>query len=288
MEFKENTIEFKENVQQKDENNMEINEDKAETNEDVIEIAEEAIGNEENTFGIEEDIDESEKNTAETDESPIAVEKGVFSFLGEISQWLLAILIALLVALLLRGFVFEIVMVDGTSMKDTLETGQRLIVNKLVYNFYAPKRGDIIVLQYQEGMIKNIPFIGNSAILKKFFPDLKETDYVKRVIGLPGDEVDIRDDGFVYINGKKLIEPYAKGMTYKHALKFPLTVPEKKVLVLGDNRTVSNDSRQIGFIDYSKIKGKAAFRVWPFDKAGSIYKLITTENNKMNKSDSNS
>ena len=99
-----------------------------------------------------------------------------------------------------------------------------------------------------------------------------EIDYIKRVIGIPGDEIDIRD-GYVYVNGEKLEEPYVKGKTYKKNLEFPITVQKNHVFVLGDNRENSSDSRyqSLGCIDYSKIKGKATFRFWPLDKFGYLY-----------------
>lgn len=194
-------------------------------------------------------------------------------YLKEILQWTEAIVIAVIVALLIRGFVFELVLVQGDSMKDTLHSGERLIVYKLGYYFHPPKRGDIIVLQYQEGEINYIPFINVKCvpILNKIFPAVHEVDYIKRVIGLPGDTVDIKDDS-VYINGEKLKEPYAKGVTYKQVLDFPTKVPANKVLVFGDNRQNSSDSRQIGFIDFSRVKGKAVFRLLPLNTFGGVYK----------------
>jgi signal peptidase I len=190
--------------------------------------------------------------------------------LKEALQWFEAIAVAVIIALLIRGFLFEPVEVKGYSMKNTLDTGQRLILYKLGYYFSPPKAGDIIVLQYQEGMFKFVPFIGNIPFFKKMYPFSEEIDYIKRVIAVPGDTVDLKD-GYVYINGEKIDEPYAKGKTLpKNAIKFPDTVPENKVFVLGDNRENSSDSRYIGYIDYKKIKGKAVFRFWPFKDIGGI------------------
>jgi len=188
-------------------------------------------------------------------------EKNNNNVIKEAVQWLLAIVIAIVLALLIRGFVFEQALVVGDSMQDTLFDGQRLIVFKTGYFFSPPKRGDIVILKYQEGSFKYLPI-----------PDPNEIDYIKRVIGVPGDEVDIRD-GSVYINGEKLDEPYAKGITepIAYGIEFPLVVPENKVFVLGDNRENSSDSRQIGLIDFERIKGKAVFRVYPFNVFGSIY-----------------
>ena len=192
------------------------------------------------------------------------------NYTKEIMQWVQAIAIAIVIALLIRGFVFELVLVQGESMQNTLQTGQRLFVYKLGYYLHPPKRGDIIVLQYQEGTINYIPFIDKAPFLKKIFPASNEVDYIKRVIGVPGDIIDI-SNGSVYLNGDKLTEPYAKGITMRQVMEFPVRVPKDKVLVMGDNRQNSSDSRQIGFIDYSKIKGKAEFRIYPLNTMGSIY-----------------
>jgi signal peptidase I len=120
----------------------------------------------------------------------------------EVLQWVLVILGAFLVAILIRGFVFEFVMVDGPSMQNTLHTGERLLVYKLGYNFSPPERGDIIVFQYQKGEESFIPFLEGIPLINDLIPEKDEVDYIKRAIAIPGDEVDIRD-GFIYINGKK-------------------------------------------------------------------------------------
>jgi signal peptidase I len=186
------------------------------------------------------------------------------SNLREAFEWIQAILIAVVLAFLIRGFVFEQALVDGNSMQDTLQDHQRLIVYKLGYNFHTPRRGDIIILEYQKGIFKYLPL-----------PDPKEVDYIKRVIALPGDVVDIKDDGFVYINGKKQIEPYAKGITMRNGMELPKTIPDNMVMVLGDNREYSSDSRAIGLIDFNRIRGKAVLRIYPFKDFGSIYKNYT-------------
>ncbi|AUS98739.1 signal peptidase I [Clostridium thermosuccinogenes] len=181
------------------------------------------------------------------------------SLLKEALQWVLAIGIAVVLAFLIRGFVFEQALVMGDSMQDTLFDKQRLIVYKTGYFFHPPERGDIIILEYQKGSFKFLPV-----------PDPNEIDYIKRVIGLPGDVVDIKD-GSVYVNGEKLDEPYAKGRTEPYGMEFPITIPENKVFVLGDNRENSSDSRQIGLIDFDRIKGKAVFRIYPLKDFGTIY-----------------
>jgi len=190
----------------------------------------------------------------------------------EILGWIEAIVLAVVISLLVRAFVFETVYVDGSSMEHTLSSGDRLILYKLGYFFSPPKRGDIVVLQVNEGTFRHFPFLNKLHIVKRALHGIDETDYIKRVIGVPGDEVDIRD-GYVYINNEKLEEPYVgEGITYAGSIDLPIKVEEGTVFVLGDNRQNSRDSRELGLIEYDKIKGKAVYRVWPLDSFGSIYK----------------
>lgn len=177
----------------------------------------------------------------------------------EIIQWILSIGLAVAIALFIRAYIFEPVVVSGSSMDNTLANGQRLFEYKLGYRYGSPKRGDIIVLKVKEGENN---FVG--------IPDPTEVDFIKRVIGLPGETVDIKEDG-VYINGKKLDEPYTKGKTLpKSTIKFPKVIDEGKVFVMGDNRERSSDSRDIGLINISDIRGKAVLRIWPFNNIGLL------------------
>lgn len=189
----------------------------------------------------------------------------------EIRNWVFPILGAVLIASLINSKVFARVQVQQSSMENTLYSSQQLIVDKLTYNFAGPKRGDIIIFleNEQRGTIidDTVIFFNNIKSL------LKNTDedkrLVKRVIGVPGDEVNIKD-GYVYINGEKLNEPYVKGETFNQELSLPINVPANKLFVLGDNRPVSKDSRAFGLINYNQVEGKAVFRVFPFNKIGSI------------------
>jgi signal peptidase I len=125
-------------------------------------------------------------------------------------------------------------------MENTLYSGQKLILDKLSYNFVDPKREDIIIFLENEerGTIIEdaVTFITN--INSKTENNSVDTRLVKRVIGIPGDKINIKD-GFVYINGEKLNENYAKGQTFTGVINFPLDVPNDKLFVLGDNRTVN-------------------------------------------------
>lgn len=195
-------------------------------------------------------------------EKPVSV--NVFK---ETIQWIEAILLAVIIALLIRGFIFEPVLVQGESMQNTLTTGERLIIYKLGYHFAPPKQGDIIVLQVQEGALKVFPFIQKLPLFRKIVPNLDELDYIKRVVGIPGDKIKFVD-GTVFVNGEKLKDTYSKGSTY--GTDETIIVPKNKVFVLGDNRENSKDSREIGCVDYDKIKGKAVLRIWPFKVFGKL------------------
>jgi signal peptidase I len=149
------------------------------------------------------------------------------------------ILIALVLAFLVRTFVVESFMVDGRSMQPTLQHHERLFVNKLVYRIGSPDRGDIIVFRY---------------------PKDPSRDFIKRVIGLPGDEVEIRR-GVLYINGEAYAEPYILEDDPRGYLA--TEIPEGEYFVMGDNRRNSEDSRFFGTVPIANIKGKALLVYWP-------------------------
>lgn len=173
---------------------------------------------------------------------------------------------------ILQTTVLAKVQVQQHSMETTLIEKDQLLIEKLSYIFSEPKRGDIVIF---------FPDKDNSGIMNKlsiYFNDWKglfekkevNQRYVKRIIGIPGDVIDIKD-GFVYVNGEKLDESYAKGTTDgKNNLSYPLTVEENTLFVLGDNREHSIDSRDFGPIGYDQLDGKAILRIYPFSKVGSI------------------
>lgn len=192
----------------------------------------------------------------------------------EIREWVFTILGAFVLVMLLNTKVFATTKVQQSSMMDTLTEGQHLFVEKLTYNFKEPSRGDIIVF-IEDKHVENY-----ADEIKIFFTDVSEvfkpvdektnTRLVKRVIGIPGDKVDIVDRK-VIVNGVALDEPYIKGETFKREeFEFPVVVPFGKYIVLGDNREVSKDSRSFGFIDRNQIEGRAVFRFWPLDKFGGL------------------
>lgn len=178
---------------------------------------------------------------------------------------------SLIVASLINTKVFAMARVEHESMENTLYSDERLLLDKLSYNFENPQRGDIIVFLNNE---EKGNVLEESYIFMKEVASLKHvTDtrvrYVKRVIGVAGDEVDIRN-GYVYVNGEKLDEAYAKGKTYNRNISLPLKVNEEELFVLGDNREVSIDSRNFGVIKTGQVEGKALLRLSPMDRFGSI------------------
>ena len=170
------------------------------------------------------------------------------------SSWLSAIKtvgIGLGLALGFHTAVAELRSIPSASMSPTLAVGDRLIVEKLSYDFHPPRRGDIVVFKAPPELIKQT---------------IKD-DLIKRVIGIPGDVVAI-NHGNVYVNGNELSEPYlAERPDYGYG---PVTVPSDQYFVLGDNRNHSYDSHDWGFVPGRNIIGHAAFRLDPIRQAGSI------------------
>lgn len=193
--------------------------------------------------------------------------------LREIWEWVVVFVTAFVLVMFLNTAIFATTQVRQTSMQDTLVEGQHLFVEKLSYLIGDPKNGDIVVFiesEYPSNYLDRIKiFLRDVSEIFKPVEEKTNKRLVKRVIGIPGDEVDIRD-GQVYLNGKLLEEPYAKGQTFLRDMTFPVTVPPEKYLVFGDNREVSRDSRSFGFIDRSQMEGKAVFRFWPIAKFGGL------------------
>ncbi|QPQ31329.1 signal peptidase I [Lysinibacillus sp. JNUCC 51] len=175
---------------------------------------------------------------------------------NELVEWIKAIAFALLVAFVIKQFLFTPVLVKGASMMPTLEDQDRVIINKIGPKFKSVDRFDIVVVKMNE-----------------------EENYIKRIIGLPGDKIEYKDDQ-LYINGEKYSEPYldqykkelkdSGSLTYDFKLEQILgetTVPEGNYFVLGDNRRVSKDSRfpEVGFIPKEKIMGTTSIICWPIE-----------------------
>ena len=159
------------------------------------------------------------------------------------SNWLIPIIIAILLAIIINKFILYKIVVPSPSMSPTVEVGNQLFVTK-VYNTSNIKRGDILVF--------------NSDELHKLL--------LKRVIGLPDDNVEIKKDGEVYVNGEKIKEDYVKYPGGKTDMHF--NVPEGKLLMLGDNRSNSDDARYWDnpYVDITDIDAKAQIIIYPFNK----------------------
>ncbi|HOB91794.1 MAG: signal peptidase I [Bacillota bacterium] len=170
------------------------------------------------------------------------------SWKSEVWEFVQAVAIAAVLSIFIITFVMQSFLVEGSSMYPTLSDRDRLFVNKLVYRFREPQRGEIIVFRYPADPRRN---------------------FIKRVIGIPGDRVAV-SGGIVYVNGVPLEEPYINEPTYG---RYPETVvPENTVFVLGDNRNHSQDSREpsVGFVPYKNIVGEAFVRYWPLTKVSIV------------------
>lgn len=189
------------------------------------------------------------------------------SFLKELPVLLL---IAFGLAFLLRTFVVQVFFIPSESMVPTLAVDDRIVVEKVSYRFGGPSRGDVVVFA-GDSSIPEPPRNGIQQVVRGVGQFLgvvpvDARDLVKRVIGLPGDRVEL-DDGRVSVNGTPLEEPYAQ-LDSDDGL---FTVPEGQLFVLGDNRANSADSRsQLGYVDVDDIVGRAVLTIWPPDRLGSV------------------
>ncbi|BAL80737.1 signal peptidase I [Caldisericum exile] len=161
-------------------------------------------------------------------------------FQKELKSWIILIIVAFLISFVLRAYVIQPFRVQMTSMVATLEPNDLVLVEKITYRFSKPHRGDVVVF---------IP------------PNNPKDKYIKRVIGLPGETIYIKNDT-VYIDGKPLKEPY---LNSPMADMEPVKVPDGSVFVMGDNRSVSLDSRVFGPIKISSIIGRAILIYWPIN-----------------------
>lgn len=196
-----------------------------------------------------EDLEEIELDIIDLDKEK--AEEKEFSWKREILSTAVYLLAVVAVTFLFVQFVGQRTHVNGDSMNVTLEDGDNLIVDKLSYRFKDPERFDIIVFPYQYQ---------------------EKTYYIKRIIGMPGESVQIID-GMVYIDGEMLDESYGKEvMEYAGVASETIELGEDEYFVLGDNRNNSSDSRDpsVGNIHEDQIIGKAFLRIWPLNKFGIL------------------
>lgn len=209
-----------------------------------------------------------------------------YSAMKEIREWAFAIIIALVATMLIKLLIFDIVMVDGHSMDTTLADGERLVLMKLGYQ---PKQFDVIVLDAnyktreayieRKKQMEDVSWFEEMQLRYGYFTQkrlgIAPKYYVKRVIGMPGDIVDINNEtGEVSVNGTVLDEPYIHGAKTRSGndFSYPYQVEEDCVFVMGDNRGNSSDSRvrSLGTVPIEAVQGKAVFKIWPLNKIGTI------------------
>ena len=203
-----------------------------------------------------------------------------------ILEWIYCIIIAVVIAILIKYFVGTPTIVKQTSMWPTLEQNNRLILNRLTRTFgKMPERGDIITFEAPSNNATGLLASDlENPVAKydneptnwwgKFIYDVLEIgkeSYIKRVIALPGEHVEIKD-GKVYINGEELDEPYLKDdvITEPTGVLQDFIVPENTVFAMGDNREGSKDCRAFGCIPLEKIESKVVIRFWPLNKFGKV------------------
>jgi signal peptidase I len=165
-----------------------------------------------------------------------------------VAVWVRDLLVSLAISAFIIIFLYQPVKVEGTSMMPGLEDQERIFVNKFVYRWEPIQRGDIIVFRYPRDTSKS---------------------YIKRVIGIAGDHIRI-ETGQVYVNGEALDEDYVP-TDYADARSYgEIVVPASSFFVLGDHRSMSNDSRDFGTVNERYIYGKAVFGYWPMEKLGRL------------------
>ncbi len=170
----------------------------------------------------------------------------------EIREWIVSLATAVIAVLLIRTFLFTIIKVDGPSMSDTLLDGDKLFVTVADMRADGPDRFDVVICKYPN----------------------RRDQYVKRVIGLPGDTISVKQ-GVLYVNGEAVEEPFlsdARTVRFdKGSNNFgPVEIGEGEYFVMGDNRDNSNDSRNVGVITDDMVIGKVRYIIWPLNRIGSV------------------
>lgn len=204
-------------------------------------------------------VSETEKSDNQSD--GFMSDSNISNIKSFVFDWLEILVHAIIAVVICFSFLFRIATIDGPSMMNTLIHGERVVITNL---FYEPKVGDIVVISRNK---ENSIYSATN----------ENTPIIKRIIALEGQSVDIDfEKGIVYVDGVALDEPYTRTPTnLSYDIKFPVTVDEGCVFVLGDNRNESLDSRssrigEYGMVDSRYILGRAIYRVFPFDKIGKI------------------
>ncbi|MGM0598279.1 MAG: signal peptidase I [Candidatus Rifleibacteriota bacterium] len=168
------------------------------------------------------------------------------SIVHGLRDWFKDFLKALLFFLFLQTYVVQGFVIEGACMEPALHSHEKIIVNKLIYQIKEPSVGEVVVFSY---------------------PLETEKDFIKRVVGTPGDIIEIKD-GYLFRNGKKMSEPFVP--EYVFGSYGPVKVPWDKLCVMGDNRNNSHDSRSWGLLDRDRVKGRAELKFWPLESVGKI------------------
>lgn len=193
-------------------------------------------------------------------------------------DWTLSILVALSLTLFIMGNVGFLTKVSGVSMEPTFEDNDNAVLNRVVYRFSKPKKGEIIVLnqnRQSNNFFYNILEEGKNVINGIEYKlginaEINEDNMIKRIVATEGDLVEVKD-GNLYVNGEIEKLESKKGATYELIeIMYPITIPEDHVFVLGDNREKSYDSRIMGPIKLEEIKGRVDWIILPLDRAGKI------------------
>ncbi len=194
---------------------------------------------------------------------------------GQVRELIEALLVAFLLAMFIRTFFVQAFKIPSGSMKETLQIGDHILVTKYSYGVHVPN--EIIGLNMR--LFSDIVFFEETPerydVLVFKFPRDESKDYIKRVIGLPGEVLEIRMQQ-VYINGKKIEDPFANhtesaGFEEPRDNFGPVRIPEGHVFMMGDNRENSQDSRFWGFLDIKKIRGKARRIYWSWETTGDCF-----------------
>lgn len=164
-------------------------------------------------------------------------------------SWMRDLVVSVAISAFIIIFLYQPVRVEGTSMLPMLEDQDRLFINKIAYRVGEIHEGDVVVFQYPRDHSKS---------------------YIKRVIALPGDDLRI-DHGHVFVNGKRLKEPYVPSRFMDDRSEADLVLPPHEYWVMGDHRSISSDSRDFGPVDRSLIYGKAVFVYWPMEQMGVVH-----------------
>jgi signal peptidase I len=165
-----------------------------------------------------------------------------------VHSWLRDLVVSIVISAFIIIFLYQPVRVEGTSMLPMLEDQDRLFINKIAYRVGDIHQGDVVVFQYPRDHTKS---------------------YIKRVIGLPGDDIRI-EHGRVYVNGKLMKEPYVPSRFTDDRSQPEMVLGPNRYWLMGDHRSISSDSRDFGPVDRDLIYGKAAFVYWPMEQVGVV------------------